>query len=155
MESDHTQLLQAASRIGQCTAGNDARVNHASGIQAPLTRMVATPCYRAPEVSPPLLQPAWLVHDKHMHNMDSCMHPSSIAARFTYTDLCGSARAHVHTKSRTPPVCAGVFSCVSRFSTYNCPSVPALQCLPSCQSLTTQSQHRQLSGRARPLQAKS
>ena len=31
-------------------AGNDARVNHAAGIQAPLTRMVATPCYRAPEV---------------------------------------------------------------------------------------------------------
>lgn len=31
-------------------AGNDARANRAAGIQAPLTRMVATPCYRAPEV---------------------------------------------------------------------------------------------------------
>lgn len=30
--------------------GNDARANRAAGIQAPLTRMVATPCYRAPEV---------------------------------------------------------------------------------------------------------
>ncbi|KAL3143658.1 hypothetical protein ABBQ38_002453 [Trebouxia sp. C0009 RCD-2024] len=30
--------------------GNDSRANHASGIQAPLTRVVATPCYRAPEV---------------------------------------------------------------------------------------------------------
>ena len=31
-------------------AGQDKRVNYASGIQAPLTHVVATPCYRAPEV---------------------------------------------------------------------------------------------------------
>ncbi|KAA6421958.1 MAG: MAPK-related kinase [Trebouxia sp. A1-2] len=29
--------------------GKDARANHAAGIQAPLTGVVATPCYRAPE----------------------------------------------------------------------------------------------------------
>lgn len=44
-------------------AGNDTRANHASGIQGPLTCMVATPCYRAPEVSKPTSYvTAWIQH---------------------------------------------------------------------------------------------
>ncbi len=56
-------------------AGNDARVNHAAGIQAPLTRMVATPCYRAPEVrsftplSDWLCFPIRLLHQCHVHSL--------------------------------------------------------------------------------------
>lgn len=49
------------SHNGQCNAGNDQRANHAFGIQAPLTRVVATPCYRAPEVSPTPVHPSWLL----------------------------------------------------------------------------------------------
>lgn len=45
-------LLCTAFNAMYNIAGNDARANHASGIQAPLTRVVATPCYRAPEVDP-------------------------------------------------------------------------------------------------------
>lgn len=45
-------------------AGHDARANHASGIQAPLTRVVATPCYRAPEVSSSRL---YSLQQQYMH----------------------------------------------------------------------------------------
>ena len=50
-------LVLASQQRHAMLAGNDVRANHASGIQAPLTRVVATPCYRAPEVSVTLMDP--------------------------------------------------------------------------------------------------